>query len=97
MILDLLNSKKNKLKSNITPHLVLEEKEKSNYLYAALEKLPENQRIAFVLFNMEQQSYKEISEIMQSSLSAVESLIFRAKQNLRKHMTIIGIKKTERR
>jgi len=35
---------------------------------------------------MEQQSYKEICEIMELSLSAVESLIFRAKQNLRKQL-----------
>ena len=74
------------LKSADTPHQVLEEKEKSKILFSALNQLPENQRIAFILHNMEQQSYKEICEIMELSLSAVESLIFRAKQNLRKQL-----------
>ena len=74
------------LKSTDTPHQVLEEKEKSKILFSALNQLPENQRIAFILHNMEQQSYKEICEIMELSLSAVESLIFRAKQNLRKQL-----------
>jgi RNA polymerase sigma-70 factor, ECF subfamily len=44
--------------------------------------LPENQRIAFVLNKYEELSYKEISEIMNVSLSSVESLIHRAKMNL---------------
>lgn len=76
----------NNLKSADTPHQVLELKEKSKILFSALNQLPENQRIAFILHNMEQQSYKEICEIMELSLSAVESLIFRAKQNLRKQL-----------
>jgi RNA polymerase sigma-70 factor (ECF subfamily) len=33
---------------------------------------------------MEELSYQEIAESMNLSLSAIESLIFRAKQNLRK-------------
>ena len=52
-------------------------------LHAALAKLPDNQRIAFVLHNMDDQPYKEIANIMNVSLSSVESLIHRAKQNLR--------------
>ena len=76
----------NNLKSADTPHRILEQKEKSKILFSALNQLPENQRIAFILHNMEQQSYKEICEIMELSLSAVESLIFRAKQNLRKQL-----------
>jgi RNA polymerase sigma-70 factor (ECF subfamily) len=76
----------NNLKSADTPHQILEQKEKSKILFSALNQLPENQRIAFVLHNMEQQSYKEICEIMELSLSAVESLIFRAKQNLRQQL-----------
>ena len=74
------------LKNNDTPDQVLEQKEKSKLLFKALNQLPDNQRIAFILHNMEQQSYKEICEIMELSLSAVESLIFRAKQNLRKQL-----------
>ena len=74
------------LNTTETPYQILEQKEKSKLLFSALNQLPENQRIAFILHNMEQQSYKEICEIMELSLSAVESLIFRAKQNLRKQL-----------
>ncbi len=74
------------LKNNDTPYQVLEQKEKSKLLFKALNQLPDNQRIAFILHNMEQQAYKDICEIMELSLSAVESLIFRAKQNLRKQL-----------
>ena len=66
------------------PGVVLEDKETAAYLFAALNTLPENQRSAFVLHKLEGLSYNEIAEILVVSLSAVESLIFRAKQNLQK-------------
>lgn len=49
-----------------------------------LNSLPENQRIAFTLHKFDDFSYKEIADIMNLSLSSVESLIHRAKTNLRK-------------
>jgi RNA polymerase sigma factor (sigma-70 family) len=66
------------------PGVQLENKERSAILFAAIDKLPENQKSAFLLSKIEQLSYAEISEIMQTSVSSVESLLFRAKQNLRK-------------
>ncbi len=63
-----------------------EEKEKRELLHAAINRLPENQRIAFVLNKFDDQSYKQISEIMNVGLPAVESLIHRAKLNLQKHL-----------
>ena len=75
-----------KLNHHTTPLNQLEQKEKNKILQDAINRLPENQRMAFILYNMEQQSYKEICDIMGLSLSAVESLIFRAKQNLRKQL-----------
>lgn len=50
----------------------------------ALNELPSNQRTALALYTYQQLSYKQISEIMNVSLSSVESLIFRSKRNLRK-------------
>jgi RNA polymerase sigma-70 factor (ECF subfamily) len=35
---------------------------------------------------LEDQSYAEIAEIMQISLASVESLMFRARQNLKTHL-----------
>ena len=48
--------------------------------------MPKNQKIAFTLSKYEDLSYKEIADVMQLSLSSVESLIFRAKKNLQKKL-----------
>jgi len=44
--------------------------------------LPKNQQIAFVLNKYDELSYKTISEVMDISVSSVESLLFRAKKTL---------------
>jgi RNA polymerase sigma factor (sigma-70 family) len=49
-----------------------------------LQHIPENQRIAFTMFTMEDFSYLEIAQSMNLSISAVESLLFRARVNLKK-------------
>ena len=51
-------------------------------LNEVLSKLPENQRIALALSKIEGLSNTEISEILEKSVSSVDSLVFRAKQNL---------------
>jgi RNA polymerase sigma-70 factor, ECF subfamily len=48
----------------------------------ALRKLPERQRTALLLKAQENMSYEEIAEVMASSSSAVESLIFRGRKRL---------------
>lgn len=70
----------------VHPGVVSENKEKAKYLFTAIKSLPENQQTAFVLNEMEQLSYKDISEVMETTVSAVESLLIRAKQNLRKRL-----------
>ncbi len=60
--------------------------EKRDLLHAAINRLPENQRIAFVLCKFDDQTYKQIAEIMKIGLPAVESLIHRARINLQKHL-----------
>ena len=64
----------------------IEQNEHSKALREALNKLPENQKTAFVLKNYDDQSYKQIAEIMELSHSSVESLIHRARTNLQKHL-----------
>ena len=49
----------------------------------ALQNLPETQRIALLLKVYEDKSYTEIAEIIGTTKPAVESLIFRARQNLK--------------
>ena len=66
------------------PGVQLEKKERANELLQALRQIPEKQRIAFTLNKLEGQSYQEVAEIMNTTLYAVESLMGRAKLNLRK-------------
>jgi RNA polymerase sigma-70 factor (ECF subfamily) len=67
-----------------TPQRALEQLERREVLQSAIDKLPNNQRIAFTLHKYEGLSYKEMAEVMEVSLSAVESLMHRAKKNLKK-------------
>ncbi len=55
-------------------------------LRAAIGRLKSEQRTALVLYTYEDFSYLQIAEVMQCSLSKVESLIFRAKKNLAKEL-----------
>ena len=66
------------------PGVALDRKENAAKLFKAIAQLPENQKTAFTLHKLEDLSYQEISEVMQASVAAVESLMHRAKQNLRK-------------
>ena len=65
------------------PGVTLDNKEKSAILFKAIRQLPENQQTAFVLNKVEGLSYQEVAEVMKTSLSAVESLLHRAKTNLK--------------
>ena len=64
------------------PGVQLEQKERSEQLFKAINQLPENQKVVFTLHKVDGLSYKEVSEITQKSISSVESLMFRAKKNL---------------
>jgi len=66
------------------PHDQLEEKERVLILRKAVEKLADNQRIAVTLHRYQGFKYEEIAGIMDISMSAVESLLHRAKKNLQK-------------
>jgi len=66
------------------PGVALDRKEQAALLFKMIEQLPENQKVAFTLHKTEELSYQEIADVMKLSVSAVESLLFRARQNLRK-------------
>ena len=70
------------------PGIQLENKERAKILFKAIDLLPENQRTAYILHKIEQLSYTEIAQILNLSLSAVESLLFRGKQNLKQHLAV---------
>ncbi len=56
--------------------------EQSRRITEALQSLPENQRMAVILKKYDDLSYQEIAGILDCSVSAVESLLVRAKKNL---------------
>lgn len=68
------------------PGVALENKEKAAIMFKAIEKLAETQKTAFILSFIEDLPRKEVADIMGLSLKAVESLLQRAKGNLRKEL-----------
>lgn len=71
---------------SLTPELSLEQKERVSILNNAIGKLPTSQKTAFTLHKYDDLSYQEIAKVMESSVSSVESLMFRAKKNLKKSL-----------
>ena len=68
------------------PGVQLENKEKATQLFKALQQISDNQRIAFTLNKIEGLNNQEIAAIMNTSFYAVESLLARAKTNLKKKL-----------
>lgn len=68
----------------VHPGVKAENKEHAELLFKAIRQLPENQKAAFVLNKVDMLSYKEVAEIMNLSTNAVDSLLQRAKKNLKR-------------
>jgi len=68
------------------PDVALEEREIRERVRDAIDSLPGNQRVAVILQRFEEMSYKEIADALETSVSAVESLLFRARRNLREKL-----------
>ena len=83
-----LFSEKNELLYEATdfhhPGVQLDRKEDAAILFKMVNSLPGNQKTAFLLNKIDGLSYTEIAGIMNTSEPAVDSLLQRAKQNLRK-------------
>lgn len=71
---------------SLRPDTHLEQEERNRVIRESLETLPPNQRMAVILKRFEGLSYQEIAEVLNTSVSAVESLLFRAKQTLKKKL-----------
>lgn len=70
-----------------SPQKAVENRELSTVVRKAIQSLPENQRIAILLRQYNDFSYSEISKIMGLSISAIESLVQRARQSLKKSLS----------
>ena len=69
-----------------SPEDLLLAKERNRQISDALQSLPDNQRMAFVLKRYDALSYEEIARILNCSVSAVESLLVRAKRTLQEKL-----------
>lgn len=73
-------------KGDPTPFDDVINQERATVLHNAIDKLPENQKTAFVLSKFDGLANKKIAEVMETTLSSVEALLNRAKKNLQKHL-----------
>lgn len=74
-------------KSLLSPEDDLEKKKLRGAVWKALDDLPEAQRIAVVLARFEEMSYEEIALTLDTSVSSVKSLVYRARQTLKENLT----------
>ena len=76
----------NNLSDGNSPETMRITEENNQMLYRSIEALKKDQRIAFTLHKIDEFSYAEVAEIMKISVSAVESLIHRAKKKLQEQL-----------
>lgn len=74
------------LSDSNSPESIIVNSENYSFIINAIKKLPENQRIAITLAKLEELSYKEIADIMATTIPAVEALVRRAKKNLKQFL-----------
>jgi RNA polymerase sigma-70 factor (ECF subfamily) len=72
---------------NPAPDASLLEDELKRAIEEAILQLPESQRMALVLRRYEQLSYEEIAEVLDLSVPAVKSVLFRARTELRSRLS----------
>ncbi len=53
---------------------------------SAVAQLPPNQRAAIVLRHFHEMSYKDVADVLETSVPAVESLLFRARRTLEREL-----------
>jgi RNA polymerase sigma-70 factor (ECF subfamily) len=70
----------------VAPDATLLEHELQEAVDTAIARLPETQRMAVILRRYEELSYEEIAEALDQSVSAVKSLLFRARTELRESL-----------
>ncbi len=68
------------------PGTILESKEQMNIMFDAIQRLPEKQKSVLILAKLDKTPQKEIADMMDLTVKAVESLLTRAKKNLRKYL-----------
>ena len=70
------------------PQAQLEGRQQVDILRAHIARLPDQQQVAFTLRHEQELSYEEIAAVLNTTVSAVESLLFRARKTLRHHLQL---------
>ena len=68
------------------PLAILEGQQQLRLLFDHIARLPDQQQVAFSLRHEQELSYEEIAAVLTTTVPAVESLLFRARQTLRKNL-----------
>lgn len=68
------------------PDIILEKKELQMLVQQAIQSLPENQQTVVILHRYEGLSYQEIAAVLNTTVSAIESRLHRAKLNLQRKL-----------
>ena len=69
-----------------SPDATLLQTELQQAIENAIGRLPDTQRMALVLRRYEELSYDEIADVLELSVPAVKSLLFRARTELRERL-----------
>jgi RNA polymerase sigma factor (sigma-70 family) len=72
--------------SDRQPEYQLLRSEREKLVRRAIEGLPDKQRIALILREYEEKDYKEIADMLDSTVSSVKSLLFRARCTIKSQM-----------
>ena len=67
------------------PGVTLENKEALQQLFGLINKLPQTQKTALILIKIEGRSINQVAHILEKTPKAIESLLQRAKTQLKKH------------
>jgi len=71
----------------VAPDAALLEQELQRSIDAAIAQLPETQRMAVILRRYDDLSYEQIADVLDQSVPAVKSLLFRARTELRSQLS----------
>src|SRR3982751_962869 len=73
--------------TNLAPDASLLEAELQQAIEEAIQRLPDTQRMALVLRRYQELSYEQIAEVLDLSVPAVKSVLFRARTELRSRLS----------
>jgi len=85
-LLGFADQKLPELADHAHPQALLEGAQQLHQLQQHIGRLPPQQQVAFTLRHEQELSYEEIAAVLGTTVAAVESLLFRARQTLRRHL-----------